>query len=92
MVTKFNVSMSPDLYARFEAACKDMGVTRSAFISFAVSQMINSQRVANELPELLEAVKQLQALAAQSPERVERNEVADRSGLGASLTAGEQES
>lgn len=79
--------MSPELYTRFEAACKEMGVTRSAFISFAVSQMINSQRVATQLPELLDAVKQLQDLAAKNPEAVERYAVADRSGFGASLTA-----
>ena len=92
MVTKFNVSMSPELYAKLEAACAEMGVTRSAFISFAVSQLINTQRVTGQLPELLEAVKQLQALAAQSPEAFERSAAAERAGLGASLPTVEQES
>lgn len=64
MVSKFNVSMNPELYKKLCAACKQMGLTRSAFVSFAVSQLLTSQQIATQLPELLEAVNKLQALAA----------------------------
>lgn len=68
MVQKFNVSMSPELFARMDEAAERMGVSRSSFIAFAVSQVISSQEITTALPEILSAVRQLQDIAAKNPD------------------------
>lgn len=59
MVTKFNVSMSPALFERLEKACSEMGVTRSAFIAFAVSTQLATNEFMRNFPEAVKQIKPL---------------------------------
>jgi len=91
-IQRVNLSLPSEVVEIADKVASSLHISRSAFVSMAITQQANAFTFMDKLPELLDSMKALQALAAQSPETVERSAAADRSGLGASLPIGENES
>lgn len=91
-IQRVNLSLPSEVVEIADRVASSLHISRSAFVSMAITQQANAFTFMDKLPELLDSVKALQALAAQSSETVEHSAAADRAELGASLPIGKQES
>lgn len=53
MFMRLNISMDEELVKKVDEAAKKMHVSRSAYISFAVSQKMQADEMLQNMPELL---------------------------------------
>lgn len=88
---KVTINLSEQALKLADECAERLCISRSAFIAIAIAEKAKQDSVAEHLPQILAEMKQLRELAAYSPDAVERHAVADRSGLGASQTAGKPE-
>ena len=91
-IQRVNLSLPSEVVDIADKVASSLHISRSAFVSMAITQQANAFTFMDKLPELLDSVKALQAFAAQSSETVEHSAAADRAGLGANLPMGKQES
>ena len=56
---RLNISMDENLVKKVDEAANKMHVSRSAYIAFAVSQKMQADEVLNNMPEVLNLLRQI---------------------------------
>ncbi len=56
---RLNISMDENLVRKVDEAANKMHVSRSAYIAFAVSQKMQADEVLNNMPEVLNLLRQI---------------------------------
>jgi len=56
---RINISMDEDLVKKVDEAANRMHVSRSAYIAFAVSQKLQADEMLNNMPEVLNLLRQI---------------------------------
>lgn len=59
---RINITMDEELVKKIDEVASKMYVSRSAYISFAVSQKIQADKMLDNLPDLLQTMKSMQQL------------------------------
>lgn len=58
MAKKINISLPDDVYERATEKAKELGLSRSSFISFCISDKMNQDEAVRSLPKLLQLAEQ----------------------------------
>ena len=56
---RLNVTMKENLVKQIDKAAKEMGVSRSAFLALAAAKMIKEDKMVENIPELIDAVRMI---------------------------------
>jgi len=63
-----NITLSQDLFKALEEITTKKGMSRSSFVSMAVSNQIQAEKTMEDLPRTIEALKQLEREARERKE------------------------
>jgi len=63
-----NITLSQDLFKALEEITTKKGMSRSSFVSMAVSNQIQAEKTLEDLPRTIEALKQLEREARERKE------------------------
>ena len=56
---RLNITMKENLVKQIDKVSKEMGVSRSAFLALAAAKMIKEDKMVENIPELIDAVRMI---------------------------------